>query len=94
MRFAIWASLAVVALRLPAQVLPGRWHTDTSRHSIDLKELKSGGPGKDGIPAVDHPKFVSAGEARHWLDQKEPAIVVELGRESEPTRSRFSSGMN
>ncbi len=37
--------------------------TDTSKASIDLGSLLSGGPGKDGIPAIDDPKFVGVDEA-------------------------------
>lgn len=33
--------------------------TDTSLTSIDLKQVLSGGPGKDGIPALNNPKFIS-----------------------------------
>ncbi len=33
---------------------------DFSRHSIPLDEIKSGGPPKDGIPALTAPAFVSA----------------------------------
>ena len=38
--------------------------TDFSRHSIDLKEIRSGGPPKDGIPPIDKPKFVAISEVR------------------------------
>lgn len=33
--------------------------TNTAKASIDLKEILDGGPGKDGIPAIDEPKFIS-----------------------------------
>ena len=36
---------------------------DTSRHSIPVAGIYDGGPGKDGIPAILHPKFISAEEA-------------------------------
>ena len=68
-----------MSLPVAAQLSGGRWRTDLSKHSIDLKELKAGGPGKDGIPALSHPRFVTTAEARKWLDQKEPVIVVESG---------------
>jgi hypothetical protein len=32
--------------------------TDGIKHIIPLDEIKSGGPPKDGIPAIDNPKFV------------------------------------
>ncbi|MCZ6530260.1 MAG: DUF3179 domain-containing (seleno)protein, partial [Chloroflexi bacterium] len=33
---------------------------DLSQHSVPLKELRSGGPPKDGIPAILNPIFVQA----------------------------------
>ncbi len=36
---------------------------DFSQHNIPIAEIKSGGPPKDGIPALLHPKFVSADRA-------------------------------
>lgn len=36
--------------------------TDFTRASIDLGEIKSGGPPKDGIPAIDDPVFKPIGE--------------------------------
>ena len=34
----------------------------------------SGGPPKDGIPAIDDPQFVSAGDASTWLDPGDPVF--------------------
>jgi hypothetical protein len=36
--------------------------TDFSKASIDLGEIKSGGPPKDGIPSIDDPVFKPVGE--------------------------------
>ncbi len=36
---------------------------DYSRHSIPLDEISDGGPGKDGIPSIDNPRFLTAEEA-------------------------------
>jgi hypothetical protein len=55
------------------------WATDFSRHSVPLSEFQSGGPGKDGIPSIDVPMFVSVGEADEWLSEREP--VIELVHE-------------
>jgi Protein of unknown function (DUF3179) len=55
------------------------WDTDFSRHSVPLSEFQSGGPGKDGIPSIDVPRFVSVGEADEWLSEREP--VIELVHE-------------
>jgi len=53
--------------------------TDFSRRTVPLEEIESGGPPKDGIPAIDRPKFDSASTASLWLDPREPVIVVEIG---------------
>lgn len=37
--------------------------TDTRRSSIPLEEVVSGGPGRDGIPAIRDPKFVSVADS-------------------------------
>ena len=55
------------------------WRTDFARHSVPLDEITSGGPGKDGIPALDHPKFVGVGAARRFLGSVEQVAVVRLG---------------
>jgi hypothetical protein len=54
------------------------WKTDFSKHTVPLSEFVSGGPGKDGIPAIDEPKFVSVEEADEWLEDREPVIELEL----------------
>jgi Protein of unknown function (DUF3179) len=54
------------------------WATDFSKHTVPLSEFMSGGPGKDGIPAIDEPTLVSVGEAAEWLGNREPVIELEL----------------
>lgn len=51
--------------------------TDFSQTAVDLNEIMSGGPPKDGIPAIDDPKFVSSEDADGWLDAREPVIVIQ-----------------
>lgn len=53
------------------------WKTDFTRHTVPLHEIVSGGPPKDGIPAIDRPRFESARAADRWLDDNEPVMVVE-----------------
>lgn len=55
------------------------WKTDFGRHSVPLAEIVSGGPPRDGIPALDRPRFTSAREAGRWLADREPVMVVEHG---------------
>jgi hypothetical protein len=71
-------ALLVTALAA-AQLSPGAWKTDFSKKSIDVAELRSGGPPKDGIPAIDSPRFLDVKGAAAWLDPKEPVLVFELG---------------
>ena len=54
------------------------WKTDLTKHSVSLDELMSGGPPKDGIPAIDNPEFESINSARHWVSAKEPVISLKL----------------
>ena len=39
------------------------WKTNLAKKNIDLSELKSGGPPKDGIPSIDTLIFVSQNKA-------------------------------
>jgi hypothetical protein len=56
--------------------------TDFSRHVVPYDEIRSGGPGKDGIPAIDEPRFVSLDEADAWLDPREPVLAIERNGEA------------
>jgi len=52
--------------------------TDFANSSIDQSEILSGGPPKDGIPAIDNPEFIDATAASEWLKDKEPVIAIEI----------------
>ena len=56
--------------------------TDFSHHAVDLNEFVEGGPGKDGIPSIDAPVFVSVQAAEQWLDRREPVIAFVSEREA------------
>ena len=58
------------------------WGTDFTRASVDLADFLGGGPGKDGIPAIDDPAFESIEAARTWLDDRSPVIRLEIGGEA------------
>jgi hypothetical protein len=78
--------LLALAVSGEAQAGPDDWRgewprTDFSRHAVDYGEIFSGGPPKDGIPAIDHPSFASVG-AVHDLSAREPVISVELDGEA------------
>jgi hypothetical protein len=61
----------------PPPELASGWETDFSKKSIDLSEIQSGGPPKDGIPAIDEPVFQTALDV-DWLDDPEPVIAVTI----------------
>ena len=50
--------------------------TDFSRAAVSFDDIISGGPPKDGIPAIDEPSFEQVAEADRWLEDQEPVIVV------------------
>lgn len=52
--------------------------TDFTNSSVDHSEIMSGGPPKDGIPAIDNPSFVDNTAASDWLGDKEPVITMEI----------------
>ncbi|MBI2296099.1 MAG: DUF3179 domain-containing protein [Betaproteobacteria bacterium] len=78
-----WAVAAVVLLAWVAAVSADpRWksewpRTDFAKRTVALEEIQSGGPPKDGIPAIDQPRFTAPEEAGKWLDRREPVIVFE-----------------
>ncbi|MFK7834884.1 MAG: DUF3179 domain-containing protein [Sulfitobacter sp.] len=52
--------------------------TDFEKTSIaSWNEIQSGGPPKDGIPAIDAPKFLRVADERR-IDPREPVIAVEV----------------
>ncbi len=73
---------------LAEQAAPRAWtlewpKTDFERASIAFSEIRSGGPPKDGIPAIDEPKFetLEGGAASGWakrLSPNEAVIALEL----------------
>jgi len=48
------------------------------KHSIPLEESKDGGPGKDGIPSIDNPKFTSTAEADQFLGDDAEGLGISL----------------
>ncbi len=52
--------------------------TNGVKHSVPLDQILSGGPPKDGIPPIDHPKFISVQEASKQLSDKEPGLAIEI----------------
>ncbi|MHC4323853.1 MAG: DUF3179 domain-containing protein [Planctomycetota bacterium] len=83
--------LAIVIITVPADTghpgtsrrkkLPGL-KTNTAKRTIELHELQRGGPGKDGIPAIDKPAFTDLKSAQKWLGPNEPVISLVIDNKS------------
>ena len=76
---ALTAAVVVAALSPSTIAAPGDWQrewlrTDFSRALVDLDEIKSGGPPKDGIPSIDAPVFVPIGAVAATLPVAGPPI--------------------
>jgi hypothetical protein len=90
-------TLGIAALSLPsaaaAQTAIERLGVDPGRASIDVREVPSGGPPPQGIPALGFaglarvadpspaPRFVAQADAS-WLGEREPVILMRLGGEA------------
>ena len=77
------ASITETPILLPTESPPSRaereFTTDFNKHSVPYSEILSGGPPKDGIPALKDPQFVSVSKADPWLKPAEPVILVQVG---------------
>ena len=56
-----------------------QFSTDFSKHTVPYTDILSGGPPKDGIPAIEDPKFTSVAEADQFLENLEPVIFFQIG---------------
>lgn len=59
----------------PTALLNSPWRTDFTRRTVPWSEIRSGGPPKDGIPAIDAPTFEAVDMAASWLSDRDPVIV-------------------
>ena len=85
----VFLAAAVVMLAYRGAIAggPDMWrmewpNTDFSRHSVDFAEIMSGGPPKDGIPAIDDPQFARAGSGDVDLSDQEPVIALDYQGEA------------
>ena len=62
-------------------VLQAGWKTDFDKHVVPVSEIASGGPGKDGIPAIDRPKFAPVA-ATTFIKAGEPVLVVTIANQT------------
>lgn len=61
----------------PARWQAMGWQTDFSKTTVDLSEILSGGPPRDGIPSIDSPVFEPVSEVDRY-EGREPVIEVDL----------------
>ena len=59
----------------PPPALTEGWRTNFEKRLVPLSEFQSGGPGKDGIPAIDVPRFAPVRETT-FLEPQEPLIEL------------------
>lgn len=71
-----WAVKDLIHAQLPLAI---EWpFTDFDKRLVELSEITSGGPPRDGIPPIDSPRFVSPVAAAEWVNPREPVIVLVL----------------
>lgn len=84
------AALALLALLVASQALaqpvPRQWRdawpkTDFGTAAVPLSEIQSGGPPRDGIPAIDNPRMIAVAQEGR-LDDREPVMVLEMAGET------------
>ena len=82
MRILMTFLLALVPLVAAAQSVPRDWQRefpigDFSRAIIDISEIRSGGPPRDGIPALSDPEMMPQ-DREETLDARDPVLVLAL----------------
>jgi len=69
------------AVNSPGYSLVKEWpKTDFHINNIKFDEIMSGGPPKDGIPAIDNPKFKPISEITN-IEDNEPVITLSINEE-------------
>ena len=76
----LWAVAAMSTVAAAAD--PAQWRqdwprTDFSKSTVALGEILSGGPPKDGIPAILEPRFSPVAEVLD-LSERDPVVSLEL----------------
>ena len=71
-----WAAAEIQALRAQG------WSTDFSKHAVARTEFQDGGPPRDGIPPIDHPRIVALASGDRFLTPREPVIAVRVGSQA------------
>ena len=69
-------STGMLPIERPPAGTEAEFTTDFSRHIVPYSEIFSGGPRKDGIPAVDNPRLLPATSDSLDLSPASPLLVV------------------
>jgi hypothetical protein len=75
-------TVAILPNEPPPAGAAAEFKTDFSIHSVRYAEVLSGGPSKDGIPAIDSPSYVTVADADVWLKPLEPVIFVDIAADA------------
>ena len=75
--FASVVALTLLLLSCAVSAVERKNGFDVSNSLVDVDEIVSGGPKKDGIPAIDKPKFVAAKHA-DFLSPKERVLGLVI----------------
>ena len=75
-------TLLLVMMSIASNAQPVSWfhewpNTDFSLHSVDFGEIISGGPPRDGIPAIQGPEMRTV-DAESSLEGTEPVMTLEI----------------
>lgn len=88
--FIVWIGLLMVGSMSaaaqddcrPGNLNTSNWSTDFCNGQVDFMDFLSGGPPKDGIPAIASPRMESIEAAAGWLSDRSPVIAVEIKGEA------------
>ena len=82
MRLSLTLALSLMAFAAPA--IAG-W--DFSKHAIPIEQIQSGGPPRDGIPALNRPAYVAGNKAGFMRPEEQVLGVFRNGvARAYPTR--------
>ena len=89
----LFTYLVILLFSTPVVAEPQFWkwewkNTDFEKSSVNFREIESGGPGKDGIPAIDNPKMIAVSAEKRLAD-REPVMTVEMNGEARAYPIRY-----
>jgi hypothetical protein len=68
----------VIAVLILALAIPVHADWDFSKHSIPVEDIQSGGPPRDGVPALFSPQYLAARDADKLLKPDERVLGLTL----------------